>query len=146
MKAFALPDQPHLGFQIAPMIDVVFVIMLFFMVMAGAVKTERFLASRLPSGTGPLADAPLAEEVAVSIDEDGTVAMNDEILDAPGDKSLPELTQAFARLKHSMGGKADRILVTIEAASEARYERIIDVLNSLARVKVGNVTFSAGDE
>jgi len=28
------------GFQIAPMIDVVFVIMLFFMVMAGAVKVE----------------------------------------------------------------------------------------------------------
>jgi len=30
-------DAPP-GFQIAPMIDVVFVIMLFFMVMAGAVK------------------------------------------------------------------------------------------------------------
>ena len=34
-------DQLVMGFQIAPMIDVVFVIMLFFMVMAGAVKVER---------------------------------------------------------------------------------------------------------
>ena len=34
------PNDGTLGFQIAPMIDVVFVIMLFFMVMAGAVKVE----------------------------------------------------------------------------------------------------------
>ena len=32
--------NPDVGFQIAPMIDVVFVIMLFFIVMAGAVKVE----------------------------------------------------------------------------------------------------------
>ena len=36
------------GFQIAPMIDVVFVIMLFFMVMAGAVKVEHELKTTLP--------------------------------------------------------------------------------------------------
>jgi biopolymer transport protein ExbD len=36
MKRFdANINDGHLGFQIAPMIDVVFVIMLFFMVMAG---------------------------------------------------------------------------------------------------------------
>ena len=32
--------EVHLGFQIAPMVDVVFVIMLFFMVLAGSVKVE----------------------------------------------------------------------------------------------------------
>ena len=37
------PNEGNLGFQIAPMIDVVFVIMLFFMVMAGAVKVENEL-------------------------------------------------------------------------------------------------------
>ena len=42
MKPFINPQKDaELGFQIAPMIDVVFVIMLFFMVMAGSVKTER---------------------------------------------------------------------------------------------------------
>ena len=42
----------NLGFQIAPMIDVVFVIMLFFMVMAGAVKVERELNTKLPGHRG----------------------------------------------------------------------------------------------
>lgn len=145
MKSIAIAENPHLGFQIAPMIDVVFVIMLFFMVMAGAVKTERFLDSRLPGGGVRLADAPLAEEVAVTIDEDGAVALNGEVLDALSSKSMPEFTRSFALLKQSMGGSADRILVTIEAAREARYERIIDVLNALARARVGNVAFSAGE-
>ena len=36
-------NEGNFGFQIAPMIDVVFVIMLFFMVMAGAVKVENEL-------------------------------------------------------------------------------------------------------
>ena len=41
-------NEGNLGFQIAPMIDVVFVIMLFFMVMAGAVKVENELNTQLP--------------------------------------------------------------------------------------------------
>ena len=34
MKSFVTEDDGTMGFQIAPMVDVVFVIMLFFMVMA----------------------------------------------------------------------------------------------------------------
>jgi biopolymer transport protein ExbD len=51
-------NQGTFGFQIAPMIDVVFVIMLFFMVMAGAVKIENELNSQLP-GTLQLRPAPI---------------------------------------------------------------------------------------
>ena len=48
----------NLGFQIAPMIDVVFVILLFFMVMAGAVQVENAHNTKLPGtvtrATGPV--------------------------------------------------------------------------------------------
>ncbi|MDB6003276.1 MAG: hypothetical protein JWR15_263, partial [Prosthecobacter sp.] len=48
MKRHIHFDSPAIGFQIAPMIDVVFVIMLFFMVMTGSVKVERELRTKLP--------------------------------------------------------------------------------------------------
>jgi biopolymer transport protein ExbD len=48
MKPLPQEDQSNLGFQIAPMIDVVFVVMLFFMVMAGAIKIENHLVTNLP--------------------------------------------------------------------------------------------------
>ena len=38
----------HMGFQIAPMIDVVFVILLYFMLAAGTSKKDSALQSRLP--------------------------------------------------------------------------------------------------
>ena len=55
MKRIEDTENINLGFQIAPMIDVVFVIMLFFMVMAGAVKVEHELKTALPGSTPPQA-------------------------------------------------------------------------------------------
>lgn len=48
MKHLLHSDDIAIGFQIAPMIDVVFVIMLFFMVMTGSVKVERERAPGCP--------------------------------------------------------------------------------------------------
>ena len=75
MKRIQDDDNPNMGFQIAPMIDVVFVIMLFFMVMAGAVKVEHELKTALPGSTPPQAadvkDVP--DEITIVVAEDGTV-------------------------------------------------------------------------
>ena len=38
------------GFQIAPMLDILFVLLLFFMVSAGAQKHEAALTTQLPGG------------------------------------------------------------------------------------------------
>ena len=63
-------QDAEVGFQIAPMIDVVFVIMLFFMVQAGDRQVETELKMKLPS-TEPsddMADAPMEEQVSVALD------------------------------------------------------------------------------
>jgi biopolymer transport protein ExbD len=36
--------------------------------------------------------------------------------------------------------------VTIQAEEQAKYERVIDVLNALARAQISNVTFTVGGE
>jgi biopolymer transport protein ExbD len=36
--------------------------------------------------------------------------------------------------------------VTIQAEEQAKYERVIDVLNCLAKAQVSNVTFTVGEE
>ena len=134
------------GFQIAPMIDVVFVIMLFFMVMAGAVKVERELKMMLPSG--PLADQVTLPdaEVIIHVEEDGVITLNEEEFDSPASKSLPSLTATLARLAASAGPDSRNLLVTIDAAAQARHERVVDVLNALAKANVRTVTFTAGGD
>ena len=147
MKILMPLDQPEMGFQIAPMIDVVFVIMLFFMVMAGALKTERYLPAQLP---GPPTNAGVKTpdlEMVLGVHEDDTIRLNEEILDAPMNKRLPALTAALQRLKAAADQQRDKVLVTIEAESEARYERVIDALNALAKADIANITFAvAGAE
>jgi biopolymer transport protein ExbD len=141
-------DNVNLGFQIAPMIDVVFVIMLFFMVMAGAVKKEMELKSQLP-GMAPVSlDAPqeMPDEIIVGVEEAGYVTLNEEEFDSPTDKKLPNFTATLMRLKQEADNRNAKVIVTIEAEEQATYERVIDVLNALTVAKVSNVTFSVGGD
>lgn len=137
-----------MGFQIAPMIDVVFVIMLFFMVMAGAVKVERELKSALPgiAPSTPTDEQVMPDEIMVGVEESGAVTLNDEELDPPDNKALPNFTSSLMRLKQEADNRGAKVLVTIQAEEQAKYERVIDVLNSLAKAKVANVTFTVGTD
>jgi biopolymer transport protein ExbD len=140
-------EQLNMGFQIAPMIDVVFVIMLFFMVMAGAVKVERELKTTLP-GMAPPAEAPQEQpdEIMVTVEETGVVTLNEEEFDTPDNKALPNFTGTLMRLKQEADNRQAKVMVTIQAEEQARYERVIDVLNAMAKAKISNVTFTVGGE
>lgn len=141
-------EQLAVGFQIAPMIDVVFVIMLFFMVMVGSVKVERELKSQLPGIAPASADAPqeMPDEIIVGVEESGVVTLNEEEFDTPTDKKLPNFTSTLMRLKQEADNRNAKVIVTIQAEEQATYERVIDVLNSLAVAKVANVTFTVGSD
>ncbi len=48
MKLPIQSQNPDVGFQIAPMIDVVFVILVFFMALAAQIRIEQILQAKLP--------------------------------------------------------------------------------------------------
>jgi biopolymer transport protein ExbD len=133
----------NLGFQIAPMVDVVFVIMLFFMVMAGAVQVENTHNTKLPGTVPTETDTPMPDEIAIRIEDDGQVFLNDESFDTPASKSLPELAGNLAQLHEASVASRSEVMVTIYANELSRYERIIDVLDALTRAEISNVTFQA---
>jgi biopolymer transport protein ExbD len=147
MKHRIHSDDIAIGFQIAPMIDVVFVIMLFFMVMTGSVKVERELRTWLPNPGNPEQAVQFpAEEITLGILEDGTVTLNEAAFDSPKDKALPMLTRTLRRVANSSAQQNQLVLVTVQAEEEASYERIIDVLNSLHQAGIQNVTFTVGND
>lgn len=141
-------ETVNLGFQIAPMIDVVFVIMLFFMVMAGAVKVERELKTQLPGlGTPAVSNEEVPpDEIMVTVEESNVVTLNEEEFDTPTDKALPNFTGTLMRLKQEADHRNAKVMVTIQAEEQARYERVIDVLNAMAKAQISNVTFTVGGD
>jgi len=133
------------GFQIAPMIDVVFVIMLFFMVMAGAVKVEHELKTVLPGNVETAKETEMPDELTIAVSENGQVSLNDEAISTPQDKVLVQLYQEMKRAKQNADSGKTKLLVTLQAEETARYERVINVLDVLAQADVNNVTFSVAE-
>jgi biopolymer transport protein ExbD len=144
-------ESPNAGFQIAPMIDVVFVIMLFFMVMANSVKVEHELKTALPGiASTAQQDVVLPDEITINVAEDDVVSMNEEAFDVglPADqaKKLPTLTDSLIRLKKDADDRGSKVLVTLVTEEQAKYGRIIDVMNALSKAQISNVTFTVGSE
>jgi len=143
MKAITANEAGTLGFQIAPMIDVVFVIMLFFMVMAGSVKVERQLGITLPSGIAAPDDL---DEVILAVNEDGSVLMNEEEMSANADGKLTALTSSLSRLKQDADARGSKVIATIQTEEQARYQRVMDVMASLSKAGISDVTFTVGQQ
>ncbi len=122
-----------IGFQIAPMVDVVFVLMLFFMACAGWQMKARELNASLPgTGVGP------TTVVVIDIASDGRVLLNDQPLGESSDHQLAGLRDWFKNARERFGID-DRVVIRPAAAT--RQERIIDVLNATTAAGVGKVSF-----
>ena len=146
MKRVPAEEAPNLGFQIAPMLDVVFVILLYFMVLAGTVKIEFEIKTTLPgsveSSSSASADEP-PEEVTIGINEEGEVSLNEDPIGMPNDTRLNELYIQMRQLADAASQASQKIIVTVAAEETVKYDRIMNVLDVLAKAKVSNVTFSA---
>ncbi|MGC3988530.1 MAG: biopolymer transporter ExbD [Chthoniobacteraceae bacterium] len=139
-------NEGTLGFQIAPMIDVVFVIMLFFMVMAGQVKVERELNSQLPGTAETSGAQDFVDEQIITISDVGEIALNDEPFDSVESHDLPQLKATLLRLKQNADAAHTPCVVTIISDQAAKYSRTIDVLDALAVAKIDSVTFTINDD
>ena len=127
-------SEGEFGFQIAPMLDILFVLLLFFMVSAGAQKHEANLTTQLPGqGTEGTKNIP----VQIGIDSDGQVNVSGAALDTPTDQNLPQLLE---RLKGVVANNADQPVV-ITPSRSSKQQRVIDVLNACAGARVKNLAF-----
>ena len=139
-------NDGNVGFQIAPMIDVVFVIMLFFMLMAGSVKVEKELNTKLPGVAITSAPTDFVDEQIIGISPQGDITLNDEPFDSAGSTELPQLKATLMRLKQAGDAAKSPVLITIVSDPQAKYRRTINVLDALAVAGIGNVTFTVSEE
>jgi len=137
-----IESLPTPGFQIAPMIDVVFVIMLFFMVMAGLQRKEGELGLRLPDGSLFPANLKMPdEELLLELTSDGSVMLNGEHFDTPSSSKLPELRRALRRVQLAVSAQHSKVLATVHSEPEAGFQRVMDVLDALHVAGITYVTF-----
>ena len=141
-------DHQLVEMQMGPMIDMVFLLLVFFMVTAKPVKQESDISLGLPGTVAQEEALDLPDEQRIRIEDDGSIMLNDSVLGAPADSQLGELVGTLKRFKESADANKSEALVTLDASDGTNHQRIVDVLNACARADITGVTFSdsAGEE
>jgi biopolymer transport protein ExbD len=128
-------NDGEFGFQIAPMLDVLFVLLLFFMVLAMMQPREAQLHSTLPAtGPGPIYPMTVIRDIAA----DGEVSFNGVPVDQGTGANLP---QTIARLKAVLDSSPNDPVI-IRPDPSTRQQRVVDVLNACKAAAAQNVAFA----
>jgi biopolymer transport protein ExbD len=134
------------GFQIAPMIDVVFLLLIYFMVSSTLQKQEADIAFQLPGVVEVDEPLDLPDEQVIEIGADGRIVVNDSPYDSPGAKRLNELAAMLARFRQACDASKAEAIVTIAPEGAVPHQVIVRVMDACARAGVEHVNFALGDE
>lgn len=127
--------------QIAPLIDVVFLLLIYFMVTASLIKKEGDISFVLPAVVSQPQKLDMPVEVLLEIDSAGTVVL--EGMRFPGeDRNLDDLVLQIIGLKDIAASQQVPLYVNLLPQPGTKHRRIIDVMDACAAAKVDNLTFS----
>ena len=123
-----------LGFLIAPMVDILLVILVFFIVTWNFALSENELDVRVPTATKANETQPYVGQVVINIKEDGTVIVNRQ------PKSSQELLELLKKLSQLYPDQA----VIVRGDQGVEYKHIVDVLDICRQADIWNVAFATG--
>ncbi|RKX37273.1 MAG: hypothetical protein DRP64_17460 [Verrucomicrobia bacterium] len=127
-----------LDFQVSPLIDIVFLLLIYFMVTASLVKKEADVAFSLPT-PGPV-EIRMPVEVRVEIAADGAIEV-EGMRFSRDDRSLNELVTQIAGLKEIAAAQQSEFFVNITPHKKALHRRVIDVMDACSAAGVDQLNF-----
>ena len=132
---FRKQAEPRIfGFLIAPMVDILLVVLVFFIVTWNFVLSENELDVRVPSAAKANETQPYVGQVVINIKADGTIIVNRQ------PKTLPELLQLLKKLSQLYPDQA----AIVRGDQGVEYKHIVEVLDICRQADIWNVAFATG--
>ncbi len=122
-----------LGINMTPMIDVVFLLIIFFLVSSHLARRENEMRLELPSATSsedPKIDGP---RVTLSVLPDGSLFLAGVSVDPH---------ELLTRIQNAKNREGDELEIRIRADRSVAYEHITPILTAAAQSGVWNVHFA----
>lgn len=129
---FRPPGEQDVDINLTPLIDVVFLLLIFFMVSTTFIK-ESEIELTLPQATEEIREE-LTEKIQVSIDRNGTVFVNQQALSSA---RLDAIRQALNRVREDGGDP----VVVIRADAAASHQAVVDVMDASRQAGLYRITF-----
>jgi biopolymer transport protein ExbD len=146
-KKYDAMEASDPALDISSLIDVCFLLLIYFIVTSSITRRESDLGMALPAANPSSAEQPDIDPLYIRIEANGAIftGLGADQLAMDADTSVRELPLLLAQL--DMYANAARAadatpLVQIHADDDATQQRVIDVLNALAAVKINTVTFT----
>jgi biopolymer transport protein ExbD len=122
----------HPGIQLAPLVDVLLLLLIFFLLTWNAARNENELDVKVPKASAAKEKSAPIGDVVVNVKADGNVVVNRRTL------SGPELSELLRSLVQLNSGQA----VVIRGDEAGAYKNIIGVLNICTEAGITNVAFA----
>ncbi|MEA2067892.1 MAG: biopolymer transporter ExbD [Verrucomicrobiota bacterium] len=127
--------------EIAPLIDVVFLLLIYFMVTASLIKKEADLSFMLPAKVDVPQTLDLPIEVLIEVSEMGDIIIEGMVF-GKDEQNLDDLIGQLLSLKEAADSSGSELIVNILPADKALHGRIIKVMDACAAADVKNMSFS----
>jgi biopolymer transport protein ExbD len=134
MKALVVPDE-SIGFQMAPMIDIVFLLIIFFMVSANITQTAKIKLD-MPESAEARAGVDQSDRFTVSVTPDGAYFVGARMAD------LPSITQEIRVLQKS----EPNLRLVIRADRKTPHGPIKALMAGCAEAGISNIIFAAHEK
>ena len=129
----AEPPQA-IGFMIAPMVDILLVVLVFFIVTWNFALAENELDVRVPSAAKANEPQPYVGQVVINVKSDGAIVVNRQ------SKTGPELLDQLKKLSQLYPDQA----VIVRGDEAVDYKHIVEVLDICRQADIWNVAFATG--
>ena len=130
LRSRATPVHP--GIQLAPLVDVLLLLLIFFLLTFNAARSENELDVKVPKASAAREKTAPIGDVVVNVKTDGNVVVNRRTL------TTPELTELLKGLVQLNAEQA----VVIRGDETGAYRNIVNVLNICTQAGVTNVAFA----
>jgi len=136
-----MSGEQKVELQIAPLIDVVFLLLIYFMVTASLIKKEGDISFLLPANIPAEQIVDLPIEVLIEITSDGVVEVEGQRF-ANQNRLLNELVMQLKQLQAIADAQSVPFSVNMLPDPETLHDRVIDVMDACAAAGVKNLSFS----
>jgi len=123
------------------MIDIVFLLLIFFLVTYQITEQEKDTRVSVPSSTQGAETARVANEIVVNVTREGQITISGEVY------TLTELRQKMERIVEASEiantGGADRQPVRIRCDADGRNQTLIEVMDEIQKAGIFNIGFAS---
>lgn len=138
-------DQGSGELPIAPMIDVVFLLLIYFMVSATIQKQEADIGFTLPAVVRTNETVEFPDEQVIEIDSAGKAWVNGFAYDSPESMRFEQLAAMLSRFRQASEASQSEARVTIAPSSQTAHQMVVRVLDACEVAGLRNVTFAVDE-